>query len=231
MSDAGIRNDNLETSTTTFFKGSTWKRQRGICLLPAGSMVSTRVALAWRGLILPPNQQWHFMAVEGEEVGVAYSKTIEWILEHPELSQWEFILCQEHDNLAPSDGVLKLIKAMEDHPEFSAISGLYWTKGEGGVPQIWGDPKDPVLNFRPQPPIPGEIVECCGIGMGFGLFRLNMFKDKNIQKPWFVTKASMEGTGTQDLFFWNNARKAGHRCAVDCACLVGHLDIQTGIVW
>ena len=229
MSDAGLRNDNLELSTTTYLEGATWKKQRGICLLPAGKSIATRVALAWRGMICPPNQPWHFMAIEGEEVGVAYNRAIEQILAHPDLSTWEYILCCEHDNLMPSDGLVKLIKSMDEHPEYAAISSLYWTKGEGGVPQIWGDVKDPVVNYRPQPPVPGKIVECCGIGMGFALFRLSMFKE--MPKPWFVTKCGADGVGTQDLFFWGEARKKGFRCAVDCSVLVGHLDLGTGIVW
>ena len=229
MSDAGIHNDNLEMSTTTYLRGATWKKQRGVCLLPAGKMISTRVALAWRGMILPPNQAWHFMAIEGDEVGVAYNRAIEQILAHPDLSQWEYILTLEHDNLGPSDGVLKLIKRLEEHPELSCVGGLYWTKGEGGVPQIWGDPKDPVTNFRPQPPVPNELVECCGTGMGFNLWRLSMFKE--MPGPWFETKAGKEGVGTQDLTFWTKARPLGYRCAIDCGCLVGHLDVSTGVVW
>ena len=114
------------------------------------------------------------------EVGHAYSAAIEQVLAHPELSQWEYILTVEHDNAPPPDGVLTLIEDMEKHPEFACIGGLYWTKGEGGVPQIWGDPKDPVLNFRPQLPDPnGGLVECNGTGMGFNLWRMSMFKDKD----------------------------------------------------
>lgn len=229
MSDAGLRNDNLELSTTTYIEGATWKKQRGICLLPAGKSIPTRVALAWRGMITPPNTPWHFMAIEGDEVGVAYNRAIEQILAHPDLSTWEYILTVEHDNLMPSDGLIKLIKRMDERPELSCIGGLYWTKGEGGVPQIWGDPNDPVVNFRPQPPRAGELVECVGTGMGFNLFRLDMFK--NLPKPWFETKCSAEGVGTQDLSFWGEARKHGHRCAIDCNVLVGHLDTSTGIVW
>ena len=229
MSDAGLRNDNLELSTTTYIEGATWKKQRGICLLPAGKSIPTRVALAWRGMITPPNTPWHFMAIEGDEVGVAYNRAIEQILAHPDLSTWEYILTVEHDNLMPSDGLIKLIKRMDEHPELSCIGGLYWTKGEGGVPQIWGDPNDPVVNFRPQPPRVGELVECVGTGMGFNLFRLDMFK--NLPKPWFETKCSAEGVGTQDLSFWGEARKHGHRCAIDCNVLVGHLDTSMGIVW
>jgi hypothetical protein len=118
------------------------------------------------------------------EVGEAYSTAIEQILQHPELRQWEYILTLEHDNCPPSDGVLKLLERMEERPEYSCIGGLYFTKGEGGVAQIWGDVKDPVTNYRPQLPDPkGGLVECYGTGMGFNLFRFSMFNDHNLQTP------------------------------------------------
>ena len=112
------------------------------------------------------------------------------------------------------------------NPELACVSGLYYTKGPGGAPQIWGDPKDPVVNFRPQLPDPnGGLVECCGTGMGAAVWRMDMFKDERIAKPWFRTKASAtEGVGTQDLAFWSEARKHGYRCAVDCSVKVGHYD-------
>ena len=119
--------------------------------------------------------------------------------------------------------LLKLIARMEKHPEYSCIGGLYWTKGYGGVPQIWGDPRDPVLNFRPQPPVPGQLVECCGTGMGFNLWRLDMFRDPDLRKPWFKTQTE-GGVATQDLYFWSDARRHGYRCAVDCSVQVGHYD-------
>jgi hypothetical protein len=58
-----------------------------------------------------------------------------------------------------------------------------------------------------------------------------MFKDKKLRKPWFKTQAGAEGVGTQDLYFWNDARSHGYRCAIDCSVLVGHYDAHTGIVW
>jgi hypothetical protein len=59
-----------------------------------------------------------------------------------------------------------------------------------------------------------------------------MFKDQKLRRPWFKTISSMEeGVGTQDLYFWGDARKHGYRCAVDCSVLVGHLDPATGVVW
>lgn len=232
MSDAGVHNDNLEISAARILEGGTWKHQRGILLLPAAEQVSTRCAMTWMNIMTPPNQPFVRMAVIGDEVGVAYSTAIDGILQSPELRDFEYVLTVEHDNAVPPDGYLNLIKQMDKHPEYAAISAIYWTKGEGGVPQIWGDIKDPVLNFRPQPPVTGKLVECYGIGMGFALWRLSMFKDPKLARPLFKTKCSAEdGVGTQDLSFWSEARKHGYRCAVDCSILVGHWDATRKIMW
>jgi hypothetical protein len=227
----GRHNIDLEVARGRVIEGGSWKKQRTIVMLPSASMISAKVALSHWNMIFPPNQPVYRMLCLGMEVGDAYSSAVEAVLAHPELSQWEFILTVESDNMPPPDGVLKLMARMEEHPELSVISGLYWTKGEMGCTQIWGDPKDPVLNFRPQPPIPGELVECCGTGMGFALWRLSMFKDTKLRKPWFKTLSSAEGTGTQDLYFWGDARKHGYRCAVDCNVLVGHYDAREDTVW
>lgn len=239
MGDGGIHNDQLATSTARIIEGHTWKKQRVIALIPASDMIPTKVYLNHRTLMFPPNQSAHFMAAVGDEVGIAFSNAIEEVINHPDLSQWEYLLTIEHDNLPPSDGLVKLIKRMEDNPQYDCIGGLYWTKGPGGCPQIWGDIKDPVMNFRPQPPAPnGGLVECWGTGMGFNLWRMSMFKDKKLRKPWFKTLNGAEGQGlmTQDLFFWSDARKYGHRCAIDCSVLVGHYDHAgsfgpAGTVW
>ena len=165
------------------------------------------------------------MFAVGMEVGEAFSTAIENILAHPDLSKFKYIVTLEHDNIPPPDGVVKLLEQMEAHPEFSCIGGLYWTKGPTGVPQIWGDPTDMELNFRPRQPVPGQLVECCGTGMGFNAWRLDMFKDEKLRKPWFKTNKE-NGVSTQDLYFWADARQYGHRCAIDCSILVGHYDLE-----
>lgn len=229
--DGQGKHNSTDESRSRIVRGNSWKKQRVIVVLPAGDMIPTKVALGMRNLIFPPNQSAAWMGALGMEVGEAYSNTIEQILAHPDLSQWEYLLTIEHDNLPPPDGVIKLIERMEENKEFACIGGLYWTKGEGGVPQIWGDPKDPLINYRPQPPVPGQLVECCGTGMGFNLWRLSMFKDTKLRRPWFKTLAGREGVGTQDLYFWSDARKNGYRCAVDCAVTVGHYDVANDMVW
>lgn len=230
LKTAGRHNSSPQTAIR-LKKSGQWKRQRIIVVLPADATIPTKVALSHWNLVFPPNNAVIRMLALGTEVGVAYSSAIEQILAHPELSQWEYILTMEHDNMPPADGVLKLLERMEANPKLACIGGLYYTKGEGGVPQIWGDPKDPVLNFRPQQPDPnGGLVECCGTGMGFNLWRISMFKDKKLRRPWFVTHTK-DGVMTQDLYFWTDARKYGYRCAIDCGVKVGHYDLRNDEVW
>lgn len=228
---AGHHNGVLDSASSRVLQGGSWKRQRIVVILPSAKLMGAKVALSHWNLIFPPNQQVFRMLALGLEVGEAYSQAIEQILAHPELSGWEFILTIEHDNLPPPDGLLKLLAQMDAHPELSCIGGLYWTKGHGGVAQIWGDPADPVLNFRPQVPRAGELIECCGTGMGFNLWRMSMFKDTKLRRPWFKTLAGAEGVGTQDLYAWGDFRKYGYRCAVDCSILVGHYDEANDFIW
>ena len=221
----GAHNNDLNATRARLIKGASWKKQRIILVIPAGDTIPAKVALSHWNLAFAPNNGVVKMLAQGMEVGDAYSVAIEQILAHPELSKWEYLLTIEHDNCPPGDGVLKLLERMEEHPEFACIGGLYFTKGLGGCAQIWGDARDPVINFRPQLPDPnGGLVECCGTGMGFNMWRLAMFKDPKLRKPWFKTQTK-DGCATQDLYFWADARKHGYRCAVDCSVKVGHYDL------
>ena len=229
--DSGINNADLGKTRQRILEGGSWKKQRVVMLIPAGVSIPTKVYLSHCGLIFPPNQQQYRMAAIGMEVGEAFSNAIAEIINHPELGTWEYLLTIEHDNIPPADGLVRLIKRLEEHPELACVGGLYFTKGEGGVPQIWGDPND-TLNFRPQAPdANGGLVECCGTGMGFNLWRLQMFKDERLRKPWFKTTADATGVGTQDLYAWSDFRKHGYRCAIDCSVKVGHYDQQNDITW
>lgn len=227
----GAHNADVNQARARLIKGASYKKQRVIVILPAIEPIAPKVALSHWNLAFPPNNGVLRILAQGMEVGDAYSTAIESVLAHPQLSEWEFILTIEADNAPPSDGVLKLIEQMEAHPEFACIGGAYFTKGEGGVLQAWGDPNDPVLNFRPQLPVADQLVECCGTGMGFNLWRLKMFKDARLRKPWFKTLAGKDGISTQDLYAWGDFRKYGYRCAIDCAIKVGHFDAAADQMW
>jgi hypothetical protein len=221
----GVHNADLAASAQRVGESGAWKRQDTIMIVPAAGSVPTKVVASWMNLYGAPNNQLVRMWAIGMEVGEAYSQAIASILATPHLASFKYVLTVEHDNIPPADGLVKLLARMEAHPEFDCIGGLYWTKGTGGMPQIWGDPRDGAINFRPQPPAPGQLVECCGTGMGFNLWRLDMFKDPDLRRPWFKTQTE-GGVATQDLYAWSDFRKNGYRCAVDCDVLVGHYDFE-----
>jgi len=231
--DPGIHNRDLDATMQRLEQTAAYKDLSCIQIVPAFGQVPTKVVAAWIQLFTPPNQKYARFWPLNMEVGDAYSRTITAILANPDLANFKYLLMMEHDNAPPPDGVVRLLSQMENHPEFAAIGGLYFTKGFGGQPQIWGNPHEHPLNFKPCRPDPnGGLVECNGTGMGFTAFRLSMFKDERLRKPWFKTTASStEGVSTQDLYFWADAKKHGYRCAIDCSIKVGHYDLQSDTMW
>jgi hypothetical protein len=222
----GEHSADLSQTISRLKKDRSYKDMSCIQIVPAFGSIPTKAVAAWMNMYSPPNAKFVRLFAVGMEVGQAFSSAIESILANPDLSNYKYILTLEHDNIPPPDAIVKLLARMEDHPEYSAIGGLYFTQGPGGCAQIWGDPKDPVTNFRPQlPDLNGGLVECCGTGMGFNAFRLDMFKDEKLRRPWFKTNTE-NGVGTQDLYFWADARKYGYRCAIDCSIKVGHYDLD-----
>ena len=213
-------------------EGKTYKDLSTIIIIPTRGMIPAKVVAAWWSLIMPMNQKCTRVFAYGMEVGDAYNNMIEEILKNPNLSKWKYILTLEEDNLPSPDGLIKLYEHMD---EFDVVGGLYWTKGENGQPMIYGDINDPELNFRPQPPIK-EIQECNGLGMGFTLFKLDIFKDPRIERPWFKTCQDWDPQKgskiyTQDLYFFEKIRKLGYRVACDTRVKVGHYDAEMDIVW
>ena len=225
------------------------------------SGIDYRFFQAFRNLIRPMNVPVIEIFVPGMEVGAAYSQTIEGILSNPQLSKFKYILTIEDDNLIPfipnTQGPLMML--YEDMEKgFDVAGGLYWTKGTPSMPLIYGDPKEsrktPAGMFKvifptrkPQPKDwkegqiatgewrPGDMIECNGMGCGFTLFKMDIFKDKRIKKPFFQTINDHSDKGprlyTQDLNFMEKIRKLGYRCVVDSRVRLGHLDIKTSIIY
>lgn len=225
------RNGNLETTRNRLIRGNSYKDLSTIMVVPTRGLIPSKVVQSMLGLASPMNQKFLRVFVEKEEVGNAYNIAIQMILDNPELSKWKYVLTMEEDNIAPPDGLLKLY---ENINKFDAISGLYFVKGENGAAMIYGNPQDMPMSFIPQLPIPDQVVECNGIGMGFALFKLDMFR--KIPKPWFKTlQEYTPGQGmaaaTQDLYFCQNAKKEGFRFSVDCRIRVGHYDYENDVVY
>jgi hypothetical protein len=240
----GFSNEKEELSRFRLVKGSTYRDCSTVCLLPTrteSEALHYKVADAYKALLTPMNQKFTAMRLAGMEVADAYNSGVQQILNHPDLSKWKFILTYESDNTPPPDGLVKLLETIYAGP-WAGVSGLYWTKGETGVPMIFGNPKSLDLSYRPQIPEVDAAQECRGIAMGFALWDIELFRDKRLGPPWFKTLSKYEPhkgvqAATQDLEFCGRATEAGYRFCVDTRVRVGHVQFAespthaAGFVW
>lgn len=229
----GYHNRDLEKSRERLSQAKTYKDLSTICIIPTRGVIHYKVVQSWMNLMVPMNQKFLRMFVAGLEVGDAYNSAVELILANPELSKWKYILTLEEDNCPPPDGLLKLYENMD---KVDVVQGLYWTKGEGGQPMIYGDPQSIPLSFVPQIPLIDQLQICNGLGMGFDLFKLDIFKDPKVQRPFFKTmQEHTPGVGTkvmtQDLYFFENIHRLGYKVGCDNRIKVGHYDSANDITW
>jgi hypothetical protein len=229
----GIEGYHNSVSDEENLKKNAYKDLSTICIVPTRGQVPAKVVQSWMGLMSPMNQKFIRTFAIGMEVGAAYSQTIEGILQHPDLSKWKYILTLEEDNAPPPDGLLKLYENMD---KYDVISGIYWTKGIDGKPMCYGKHDVFPINFAPFMPEPDIVTRCNGLGMGFTLFKMDIFKNKKLQKPFFETvQKYIPGQGatsyTQDLKFFENAGKLGYKFACDSRVKVGHYDFENDHMW
>lgn len=232
--NVGFHNSNLSQTVSRLEKGSGYRDLSTICVIPTRGVIPAKVCTALWNLSSPMNGKFFKFCVEGKEVGQAYQEAVEMILANTELSKWKYMLTVEEDNLPPPDGLLKLYEHMD---KFDAIGGIYWTKGPAGNPMIYGNPQEMPKDFKPQLPIPDAIQPCNGLGMGFTLFKISMFRklrEKGVT-IFFKTLQEYDGTGmklmTQDLFFFQQAGLHGFKFASDNRVKVGHYDIENDQIW
>lgn len=227
----GRNNAELEESIVRVDRSKMYEDLSTIIICPTRGTFPTRVVQSWMKLQKPMNQNVAGpIFAESMKVDVAYESLIEYILGNDYLKNFKYILTIEEDNMPPSDGLLNLYKSMED---YDVVSGLYWGKGEDGFPMIFGDVNKPG-DYSPQKPEINTVQEANGLGMGFNLFKLDMFK--KLSQPWFKTEEGKDEFGndrmaTQDIFFYKKAQAEGFKFACDTNILVGHYDSRTDIVY
>lgn len=231
--DTGVNNENLKESIEKVAKSKSYQDLSTIIICPTRGMFPTKVVQSWMKLQKPMNQVVYGpIFAESMKVDAAYNALITYILGNEALSKCKYILTIEEDNLPPVDGLLKLYESMDD---YDVVSGLYWGKGDNAFPMIFGDPEEDPMSTKPQVPKEGEVQRCNALGMGFTLFKTEMFK--NIEGPWFKTldgideKTGIEQKMTQDIYFYRLAAKHGYKFACDNRILVGHYDQKNDKVW
>lgn len=217
----GAHNNNPKAAER-IIKGGTYKDLSTVWVTPTKDhrLDDQVVFQSWLTLLMPQNQKISRVCIANAEVGEAYNAAVEMMLND---GPWKYMLTVEVDNLPPRDGLLKLYETAQ---HYDVVGGLYWSKGENGFPMVLGNPADPDSpdSFLPQPPT-GDVQPCNGMGMGFTLFSMDIFR--KLPKPWFVTEPGK----TQDCYFFERAKKAGFKFAVDGRVKVGHISFDTRKIW
>ena len=240
----GFHNSKPDISRSRVIEGASYRDCSTVALMPTRTkdeVLHYKVMDAYRALMAPMNQAFYPIRLAGMEVADAYNSGLQQILASEELSAFRFVLTYESDNIPPPDGMIKLVETIYSGP-WAGVGGLYWTKGEAGMPMIYGNPKDHDVNWRPQVPEPESVQECRGIAMGFTLWDMSIFKDERLGPPWFKTiqeHVPWRGSqsGTQDLEWCHRAGALGYRFAVDTRVRVGHVQFSAtpthpaGFVW
>lgn len=230
----GKQNADLEAANKRLTASRSYRDLSTIIVTPTrgGRSLCPRFVSAMLGLMRPMNQKcFGPVFMSGMEVGQAFNSAVEMILGHPELSKFKFMFTVEDDNIVAPDCLLRLYESMRD---YDVVGSLYWTKGEGGQPMIYGNPHESPINFVPQKVQSGTVQRCNGTGMGATLFKLDLFR--KLPPPWFETKQEWDPNKgakcyTQDLYFYEKVVRSGGKIAVDTRVKTGHLDIENNHVW
>lgn len=221
---AGAHNKDVAKSAERIIKSNTYRDLSTVWVTPTLNhhLDAQVVFQSWMQLQMPMNQRHCRLCIGNAEVGDAYNAAVEMILRE----DWKYMLTVEADNLPPKDGLLRLYESID---KFDVVGGLYWMKGEGGTPHIYGKPEEPGT-FQPQVPLENTVQPCNMLGMGFTLFNMDIFR--KLPKPWFKTAdAETGGEFTQDGYFFQQAGKEGFKFAVDTRVKVGHIDFKTRKIW
>lgn len=245
----GANNATLIDARNEMLKGKEYKDSRFIMVTPTrGSRKTTckcgqefqfdlgvhpNVVMAWLSLMMPLNCKYYRLMISGSVVDTAYNTAVKFILDHPELRQWKYMVTIEDDVLLQPDAVLKILETAKEG-DWDAVSGLCWMKKDDPTPMLYGHPEQED-DWEPLVPEEDKVMPCNGMGMGFTLFNLDMFRDGKIEQPFFKTVEEWTGEtrlfDTQDLYFFRRAKAAGYRVCVDTRIKVGHLDVTTGKVY
>jgi hypothetical protein len=221
--------------------GSTYKDSSTVIIVPTRGKIHFKVVAAWENMFGPMNQKRAKLYAVGHEVSRAYEEMVKFVLTHPVLSTYKYLMTLEDDNLPPPDAQVKLLDSIDAGP-LDAVSGLYFTKGDLNLPMAYGDPRSlldrGVVDFNPRDVVKaldtGNVIEVNGIGMGCAVWRMELFRQ--FPPPWFITvneHIPAQGTMcvTQDLYFCERLRRAGKRLGVDLRVQVGHINVETEEVY
>ena len=137
----------------------------------------------------------------------------------------DYILWLDSDMVFPPDTLERMIKVLDNNPDISVLSGLYFRRGAPFTPVLFSKLEirdDGLLDFADQTEIPDSLFEIAGCGFGGVLMRSDVLFDiaaKEGGGVWFTPLAN----AGEDCAFCIRARREGYKIMCDPSIEFGHM--------
>ena len=150
--------------------------------------------------------------------GVYYGQCMQRMLEDLVEKDVQYALTVDFDSIFIAKHVHRLL-SMIVHTEADAVAAVQPKRGHGTILASKGAATS--IEWT------GEPIEVHSAH--FGLTVLDLRKLANVPKPWFFGQPQDDGTYgdkkiDDDVWFWNQWRKAGNSVYIDPGCRLGHLE-------
>jgi len=228
----GRHNSDLNLSVQRLLNSRSSVDLSTVCIIPNNGLVPAKVAENWLCQTSQMNQKFLRLMANGMEKYDAYNSIIEQILTTPGLNEFKYVLTLEENTIFPLDGLIRLFESIE---KYDVVGGLSWTPGVEGRPMIYGDPHGMLQTFTHVAPLAETVQPCLAVGTGFALFKLALFKDDRVPRPWFrhpLRHETGKPAGNKpDMSFFQNLHMLGYKVACDTRVKVGTYDPVNDLVW
>lgn len=227
----GKHNSDLDKSRDRLSKLSSYQNLSTICIIPTDGLIPAKVAESWLNQTSQMNQKFMRLMMIGMEKYYGFNSCIENILNNPVLNKFKYILTLEEDTVIPFDGLHKLYESIQN---YDVVGGLAFTKGVNGNPLVYGDPSFFPHTMSRSNVYPESVQTCFGLGTNYTLFKLDIFKDERLKKPWFNNdprRTPNKPLSEIDFAFFDNLHKIGYKVGCDTRVRLGRYDMETGLVW
>lgn len=141
----------------------------------------------------------------------------------------KYIFFMGDDTIPPPDGFMRLYQRMEQNPDISIVTGVYFSRSYPPQPMLWrGWMQGSYYNWHV-----GEFFETDWAGCDCLMIRTDVFR--SMPRPWFsqdyVFSAEQKkpiALATEDVYFYEKARKFGFSAWVDASVQCVHQDRESG---
>lgn len=137
---------------------------------------------------------------------------------------YEFIITTDYDSIFTPETVDQLMCLLVDNPDVDAICTMQMGRFSGLLVST-NDGKLAHKDLMEKDLVPVDTGH-----FGLTVFRRRAFED--LPKPWFWSRPNSEGEWTtksnkidDDIFFWDNFRRAGKQLYLAPRLVIGHLEL------